>query len=63
MSSNYSISQLAMGLTMPIKMRNIIDRPKSGQLLAFNQLLAHIVDEKMYAKDTNKENTSDPNPR
>jgi hypothetical protein len=56
MSSNYSISQLAMGLTMPIKMRNIIDRPKSGQTLAFNQLLAHIVDENMYAKDTNKEN-------
>jgi len=52
-----------MSLTMPIKMRNIIDRPKSGQLLAFNQLLAHIVDEKMYAKDINKENAIETKPK
>ena len=38
MSSNFSLNDLGIGLTMPIKLKNIIERPRTGQPLAFNKL-------------------------
>lgn len=39
MSSNFAaVSDLSNGRSLPIKLRNIIDRPKTGQFHAFSRL-------------------------
>ncbi len=60
MSSNFSLNDLGIGLTMPIKLKNIIERPRTGQPLAFNKL-AEILSSNFVKKkqQANKENRSE----
>ncbi len=60
MSSNFSLNDLGIGLTMPIKLKNIIERPRTGQPLAFNKL-AEILSSNFVKKKQqgNKENRSE----
>lgn len=55
MSSNFTASDLRTGLTMPIKLRNIIERPATGQNMAFNKL-AELITCNFVAGKGDKEN-------
>lgn len=56
MSSNFSLNDLGIGLTMPIKLKNIIERPRTGQPLAFNKLAEILSSNFLKKKQSNKEN-------
>jgi hypothetical protein len=61
MSSNFTSSEMRTGLTMPIKLRNIIERPPTGQNMAFNKL-AELITCNFVARKANKENKEQPKP-
>jgi hypothetical protein len=55
MSSNFTLSEMHTGMTMPIKLRNIIERPPTGQNMAFTKL-AELISCNFVVRKANKEN-------
>lgn len=59
MSSNFTASDMRTGLTMPIKLRHIMERPPTGQSVAFSKL-AELITTNFVAKKAAKENQAPP---
>ena len=55
----FSLNDLGIGLTIPIKLKNIIERPRTGQPLAFNKLAEILSSNFVKKKQSNKENRSE----
>jgi hypothetical protein len=53
MSSNIPMKDLKIGMTMPIKLKRRIERPATGQSIAFNKL-AKLISFNFVARKDNK---------
>jgi hypothetical protein len=64
MSSNFTASNLRTGLTIPIKLRQIMERPPTGQgqSVAFHKL-AELITSNFVARKASKENQPLPKPK